>query len=206
MTVDTWLIFITTSLILTVTPGPSIILAVVHSVKFGPKVTLFTALGDISANFIQMTLVAISLGALISISDIVFMVIKWFGVATLCYMGGKMYFTPKRLEISNSCSRRQTISPYKLYISGFVVAISNPKAIVFFTALLPQFIDTTKPLLAQMMIICPTIVTLDFICVMVYAITANRFLRLIHKAPQYLNRLGGLTLIVAAIMLSISSY
>jgi threonine/homoserine/homoserine lactone efflux protein len=81
MTFETWLAFVAASMILTMTPGPSIILGVVHSLNYGVNNTVFTALGDISANFIQMVLVAVGLGIIIASSDLAFQLIKWFGVA-----------------------------------------------------------------------------------------------------------------------------
>ncbi|WP_325894438.1 LysE family translocator [Grimontia sp. NTOU-MAR1] len=206
MTIDTWLVFITASLILTMTPGPSILLGVVHSVKYGPRKTIFTALGDISANLIQMIIVATGLGVIVSSSEMTFVAIKWFGVITLLYMGVKMLFSSQRIDSSTSLPSLNSISAQKLYLSGFFVAMGNPKAIVFFTAFFPQFIDTTKPLLPQMMVMCPTMVVLDFIWVMTYAVTANKFLYFMHKCPSCLNRLGGIILFSAAVIIAINSH
>ena len=147
MTLETWLTFVLASLILTMTPGPSILLGVVHSLNFGVKKTVFTALGDISANFLQMILVAIGLGVIISSSEIAFQLIKWFGVITLLYMGVKMIIS-KPTQIVHS-DVTNTMSNKKMFLSGFFVAAGNPKALVFFTAFFPQFIDPTQSLLLQ---------------------------------------------------------
>ena len=129
MNFETWLAFVAASMILTMTPGPSIILGIVHSMNYGAKKTLFTALGDISANFIQMVLVAIGLGVVIASSDLAFQLIKWFGVITLIYMGAKMVLSkPKAIEFSGLSN---TISRRKLFINGFLVAAGNHKAIIF---------------------------------------------------------------------------
>ena len=90
MELEIWLTYVAASLILTATPGPSIFLGMVHLLNYGVKNTLYTALGDISANFIQMMLVAIGLGAIVAASETAFQTIKWFGVITLCYLGLKM--------------------------------------------------------------------------------------------------------------------
>ena len=117
MNFETWLAFVAASMILTMTPGPSIILGIVHSMNYGAKKTLFTAVGDISANFIQMVLVAIGLGVVIASSDLAFQLIKWFGVITLIFMGAKMVLSkPKALEFSELSN---TISRRKLFINGF---------------------------------------------------------------------------------------
>ncbi len=203
MNFETWLAFVAASMILTMTPGPSILLGVVHSMNYGAKKTLFTALGDISANFIQMVLVAIGLGVVIASSELAFQLIKWFGVVILIYMGAKMVLSkPKALELSQLNSH---ISRRKLFINGFLVAAGNPKAIVFFTAFFPQFIDPDKPLLAQLLIMCPTMATLDFIWVMLYALSAQQFLGFMQTRPSLLNRVGGSALLGASAFLATTS-
>lgn len=106
---------------------------VVHAIKFGPGKTVITALGDISANFLQMILVAVGLGVIIASSELAFTVIKWFGVITLLYMGIQM-LRSKPLNIQSE-STQSAIPKHKLFLCGFLVAAGNPKAIVFFTAL-----------------------------------------------------------------------
>ena len=205
MTIETWLFFVAASLTLTMTPGPSILLGVIHSVKYGARKTIFTALGDISANFIQMVIVAIGLGVVVSNSEVAFMIIKWFGVVTLLYMGAKMFFGSLKLESTAQSTPPESIAAHKLFFSGFFVAAGNPKAMVFFTAFFPQFIDTTKPLFPQMMVMCPAMAVLDFTWVMLYAVTAKRFLYFIQDRPSCINRLGGIALLGAAVLLAITS-
>ncbi|GAA3943903.1 LysE family translocator [Litoribacillus peritrichatus] len=132
MTLETWLAFVAASLVLTMTPGPSILLGMVHSVHFGVKKTTFTALGDITANFLQMVFVAIGLGVIIANSETAFQIIKWFGVITLLYMGVKMFMQTTKAPANDKTT--QDATPGKLFLSGFMVAAGNPKAIVFFTA------------------------------------------------------------------------
>ena len=203
MNIETWITFVVASLVLTMTPGPSILLGVVHSMKYGTKKTVITALGDITANFIQMTLVAIGLGVIIASSELAFLIIKWFGVVALLYMGLKMFFgNPVSIE---SSSDQPHVSNYKLFFSGFFVAAGNPKAIVFFTAFFPQFIDPSQPLFQQMAIMAPTMAVLDFVMVMVYALSAKKFLGFIRKHPMRLNRTGGSALVLASIFLAFSN-
>jgi len=203
MNIETWLAFVAASLVLTMTPGPSILLGVVHAMKYGASKTAVTALGDISANFLQMMLVAIGLGAVIANSESAFLAIKWFGIATLIYMGIKMLLS-KPPEI-NKVSAEEPIAKHKLFLSGFFVAAGNPKAIVFFTAFFPQFIDPNQPLLQQMAIMCPTMAILDFTWVMIYALSTKKFLGFMKTHPMVLNRAGGSALISASIFLMFSS-
>ena len=99
MTLDVWIAFVFASLVLTMTPGPSIRIAMVHSMKFGARKTLATACGDISANFLQMLLVALGLGAVIAASAAAFQAIKWFGVIALLFMGIRLVLPQKQHKI-----------------------------------------------------------------------------------------------------------
>ncbi|EAS40533.1 LysE family translocator [Photobacterium profundum] len=98
-----------------------------------------------------------------------------------------------------------TSSRGRLFINGFIVAAGNPKAIVFFTAFFPQFIDPSQPLLQQMLIMCPTMALLDFTWVMIYAMTAKRFLGFMQTRPRLLNRVGGSSLLGASCFLAFSN-
>ncbi|MDB4224833.1 LysE family translocator [Granulosicoccus sp.] len=203
MSFETWLTFVAASLVLTMTPGPSILLGVVHSMQYGIRKTTVTALGDVSANFAQMILVALGLGAVIASSELAFLAIKWLGVVTLLYMGLKMLLSkPLELRTENS---QPAIPAKKMFMSGFLVAAGNPKAIIFFTAFFPQFIDPTQPLFQQMAIMCPTMAVLDFTWVMIYGLSANRFLGFMHNNPMALNRFGGSALISASGFLAFSN-
>lgn len=202
MSIENWIAFVLASMVLTMTPGPSILLGVVHSVNYGVKKTMYTALGDITANCIQMILVAVGLGVVIASSDMAFQAIKWFGVITLVYMGLKMVLAkPASVEVT----QQVTSSRGRLFINGFIVAAGNPKAIVFFTAFFPQFIDPSQPLLQQMLIMCPTMALLDFTWVMIYAMTAKRFLGFMQTRPRLLNRVGGSSLLGASCFLAFSN-
>jgi len=204
MNIETWLAFVAASLVLTMTPGPSILLGVVHSVKYGARKTVLTALGDISANFLQMLLVAIGLGVVIANSELAFTIIKWFGVVTLLYMGLKMVLSKPALLQTAELSQG-SVPAHKLFASGFLVAAGNPKAIVFFTAFFPQFIDPAQPLFPQMAIMCPTMAVLDFTWVMLYALSAKKFLGFMKSRPMYLNQVGGSALVAASGILAFST-
>lgn len=204
MSLETWFAFVAASMLLTITPGPSILLGVVHSMQYGVKKTLFTALGDISANFLQMLLVAIGLGVIIASSELAFTVIKWFGVIVLLYMGIKMLFASAK-PIQTQQTLTKDAHPTRLYLSGFLVAAGNPKAIVFFSAFFPQFIDPTQSLFSQMLIMCPTMAILDFSWVMFYALSANRCLGFMQQCPHFFNRIGGGALVGASALLALST-
>lgn len=196
MTFETWLAFAAASLLLTMTPGPSILLGMVHSLNFGARKTVYTALGDISANMVQMLLVAIGIGVVLAHSAFMFQAIKWTGVLVLLFMGWRAWHAPSSYEPDGEKTRRD--DAIKLFASGFLVAIGNPKALVFFTAFFPQFIDPAKNLQSQLLLMCPTMALLDFSFVMLYAAGAGELLGFLKKHPRALNRLSGSVLMTAA--------
>lgn len=204
MNIETWISFVAASLILTVTPGPSIFLGIAHSVSFGVRRVVYTALGDITANFLQMLLVSIGLGVVISTSEYAFNFVKWFGVITLAYLGVKMFLS-KSEGFKNADININTRSNLKLYISGFMVAAGNPKAIVFFTAFLPQFIDSSKPVLQQLAILCPTMAILDFTLVMLYALMAKKVVSANSSRINTINKVSGGLLVGASGLLAASN-
>jgi len=196
MSLETWLAFVAASLLLTMTPGPSILLGMVHSLHFGARRTLFTALGDVSANMIQMILVAIGLGVVLAHSALAFQIIKWTGVGVLLYMGWRAWHAPASHEPEPDS--RLGGQPARLFTAGFLVAFSNPKALVFFTAFFPQFIDPARNLDTQLLLMCPTMTFLDFLFVMLYAAGANGLAGHLKQHPKALNRVSGSVLISAA--------
>lgn len=202
MNFETWLAFVAASLVLTMTPGPSILLGMVHAVCFGVRKTLFTALGDICANMMQMLLVAVGLGVVLAQSTSAFAVIKWTGVAVLLLMGWRAWHTPTSPAATPGTGLHE--GRRHLFLSGFLVAISNPKAIVFFAAFFPQFIDPARRLDAQLLVMCPTMAALDFLFVMLYASGAGGMLGFLKQKPRLLNRLSGSVLVGAAAVLSLA--
>lgn len=200
MSLETWLAFVAASLVLTMTPGPSILLGMVHALRFGTRRTLYTAAGDISANMIQMLLVAAGLGIIVANSAVAFQAIKWAGVVVLIYMAYKMWRSAPVLP--DAATPDRSSHPARLYASGFAVAFGNPKALVFFTAFFPQFIDPAAPFMPQLSIMCPTMALLDFSFVMLYAAGAKQCLGFLRQHPRLLNRAAGGTLMTAAGLLA----
>lgn len=203
MDFDVWLAYFIACFVLTMTPGPSIFLGMVHSLNYGYKNTVFTALGDISANFVQMMLVVIGLGAIIANSESAFLWIKWIGVAVLLCIGIKTFFSQSK-QIEFQTLQEADTSRSKLFFQGFLVAAGNPKGIVFFSAFFPQFIDPTMPLIPQIAIMCPTVMILDFSWVMCYAVFASKLADRFSANPNLLKRVGGGVLIGAGGLLALS--
>ncbi len=198
--------YIGTVIVLALTPGPSTMLGSAHGMRYGAKGTLPTIAGDLSANTLQMLAASVGLGAVITNSATAFTVIKWTGVAYLVWMGiTHLRHATDELTQQNSSGAR---SPWSRYAQGFVTSASNPKAIVFFAALFPQFIDPTAsvlPVAAQFVILAVTFLVIDGVSVLLYAATAGRASAWLSKKGRVTaqRRFTGIALIGAAGLLSL---
>lgn len=199
MNIEVWFIYVGTVLVLMSTPGPSQLLILSNSISNGFKRSLFTAAGDLSANFIQMLVASVGLVSIISRSQEFFVVIKWAGVIYLIYLGLKLIFSKKQIEVAGE---KQMRSGRSLYWQGFITSAANPKAVVFFAALFPQFINPEGSLFLQFAILSSTYLILDAIFLCFYGKFAEWVsLKLVPSARSHLNKISGGFLICAAILL-----
>lgn len=211
MSFEVWLSFTILSVMMVMTPGPSVLIGMSHALRYGARPTLMTALGDVTANMIQMVIAAVGLGAVLATSAAAFAVVKWCGVAFLLVIGLMSFFrkaqkTKSQTEIeTKSVGHYETVSRRKLFREGFLVAAGNPKAIAFFGALFPQFVDPGAPLAPQLLMLGATFVILDYCFVMIYAIGAARIMPWLirHGGNNAIARVSGVILIVAAGLLSL---
>lgn len=199
MNIEIWLAYITTVLVLMSTPGPSQLLMLSNSIQNGFEKSLATAAGDLSANFLQMIVASVGLVSLIQNSHQFFIFVKWVGVTYLVYLGLKLILSKNTHSIENSNNQRSAKS---LYWQGFITSAANPKAIIFFAALFPQFINPTEPLLLQFAILSATYLLTDAIFLSFY----GKFSELIAKQlsssfSKYFDKVSGAFLISAAILL-----
>ncbi len=172
MSVQSWLIYLTLVLVATSTPGPAVLFIMTNSTLHGWGKATFSALGNILGLFSLGLLAVTGLGAVIETSMIVFNVIKYSGAAYLIFIGCKLFFQ-KDLGFDKDMNQTvtNTVSSKKIFFQAFGVAVSNPKAIVFLTALFPQFIDTNTPLLPQFSILI-VVLMVFFMPPIFYPITA----------------------------------
>lgn len=197
MDIDIWLLYLGTVLAFMCTPGPSHILMLSNSLGHGFKKSSATALGDLSANFLQMTAASIGLATVLQSSQHYFIIIKWAGVAYLAYLGVRLILSRKSsLEAASSRSSKS------LYWQGFITSAANPKAVVFFAALFPQFISTSEALLSQFIVLSLTYLIIDGLFLCFYGKFAEFFAtKLQTHIGQYFNKISGFLFIGAAILL-----
>lgn len=197
-----WLSFVGTVLLLVLTPGPSVLLAVANGMKYGTRKTMGTILGDLSANLIQMTLAAAGLATLITSTGSLFQWIKYAGVAYLVYMGIKKL----RAKPGSTISKEQIAGRgfLQLYAEGFLMSAANPKAIVFFAALFPLFLNPATALIPQMLVLGVTFLLLDGSTLWLYARFATRLKSYLEnkRQQQLQNKIVGSLLILSGLLLS----
>ncbi|MBW2565240.1 MAG: LysE family translocator [Deltaproteobacteria bacterium] len=202
------LLFSMTVFIASIIPGPSMLLALTHGMHFGVKRTIASAIGNVTVTLIQASISIAGLGAVLMASETVFQVIKWAGAIYLVYMGinllrsSKTSLSPTGLNPSkNCCSLR------KMYIQGAFVTAGNPKAIVFFTAIFPQFVDPNAAYLIQFCMLLSICGFIAFTCFMIYAISGSRIVSLFSNASvgKYIKRIIGGTFIGAGVGLAVSN-
>lgn len=176
MDLENWLLFSSIALAATITPGPAALLVTSHSFGYGVKSTIVTILGNISGLFLLSLLSVMGLSALVLYSTIAFTVVKTAGAIYLIYLGVRLWrhgFARSTDGINNNAVRRQP-NILKMYSQGITVALSNPKAIAFTTALFPQFIDHQLPLLPQFTILVTTFMLYSFACLFIYSLFGSR--------------------------------
>lgn len=204
MTFDTWWLYLVTLLIFMSTPGPSHLLMISISTTNGPRRSLATAAGDLSANAIQIALAGTGLATLLMASQLGFSVIKWLGVAYLVWIGIRQIMASFRERSGTKAS--QLASLKSLWFKGFITSAANPKAVVFFAALLPQFIDQDQPLIAQMFILGATYIVVDGLFLASYGKGAHWLAsRVTHSGRAWVDRAAGIGLIGTAVMLAMKS-
>ncbi len=202
------LLFSMTVFVASIIPGPSMLLALTHGMQHGVKRTIASALGNVTVTIIQASVSITGLGTILIASETTFQLVKWAGAAYLIYMGISMLFSsksslsPSELSYSN---KRNSLK--KMYLQAAFVTAGNPKAIVFFTAVFPQFIDPHTAYLSQSFMLISVCAFIAFSCFMIYAICGQKIVSLFSKATtgKHIKRVIGGTFLGAGIGLAVSN-
>lgn len=204
MTISTWLLYVSAVFVLTVTPGPSVLMCISLSVNTGPRKALIGALGSTTAIVGIMVLSALGLGATLAASETLFNLLKWLGAGYLAYLGITSLLS-KTTEISVAMSS-SSVSNRRLFSQGLLVGASNPKALLFFGALFPQFIEPSQPHLPQFLMLGCTFIFFELLWLTIYTFSAARakvWLQQPRRATLF-NRATGVVFLLAACMLASS--
>ena len=193
-----YILFLQILIFLFITPGTPRIVIISHSMNYGVKKCIWTALGDVSANIIQGTLVIFVIGSFFLNNPNFLNTLKWAGIAYLFYLAYDVYKIKPKDPNSKNISEKNIFSFYR---DGFLVAGTSPKAWAFFPLIFPQFIDFNSNYVIQFLILITTYVFLDFLSLMAYAIAANRLIVWIKANPRVINTISACVLIIIAFVI-----
>ena len=204
MTLETWLAYVAAVLLFMGAPGPSHLLMVSVAMGNGFRRSLATAAGDLSANALQMALAGLGLAGVLTASGRGFAVVKWLGVAWLVWLGVRQV----RASFARAATAGPAASapPARLWLAGFVTSAANPKAIVFFAALFPQFVDPSRPVAVQLLALGATYVVIDAAFLAGYGRAAGWLgERAGGSVRRWVDRLAGAGLIATAAVIGLRS-
>ena len=198
-----YFLFLQIILFLFITPGTPRIVIISYSMNYGVQKCIWTALGDVTANIIQATLVIFVIGSFFSENSTLLNAFKWIGVAYILYLAYDLYNTrPKDINSKNISSK----SFFSFFKDGFLVAGTSPKAWLFFPLIFPQFIDFNSNYVVQFFILITTYVILDFLSLIGYALLAQKLITWIKANPKTINTISAGVLIFIALIIIITQH
>ena len=195
-----YFLFLQIILFLFITPGTPRIVIISYSMNYGVQKCIWTALGDVTANIIQATLVIFFLKSFFSDNPNFLNTFKWVGIGYLIYLAYDIYKSkPNDVSLENIPSK----SFFSFFKDGFLVAGTSPKAWMFFPLIFPQFIDFNTNYIVQFLILITTYVVLDFLSLIAYAVLARKLIVWIKANPKVINTISACVLIVIAIIIAL---
>ena len=196
-----YFLFLQIILFLFITPGPPRIVIVSYSMNYGVKKCVWTALGDITANIMQASLVIFVIGSFFSENPNFLNLFKWIGVAYILYLAFDIYNSrPKEIDSIKDISKNF----FSFFKDGFLVAGTSPKAWMFFPLIFPQFIDFNENYLIQFLILIITYVVLDFLSLIGYALLAQKLVTWINTKPKTINTISASVLVIIATIIVVT--
>ncbi|MDN3721930.1 LysE family translocator [Roseibium salinum] len=182
------------------TPGPTVLLALTNGSRFGVRRACFGMIGAVMSDFVLIGAVALGLGALLAASEFWFSVVKWVGVCYLAYLGLTLLRSGGALdETLHSVSGERSGSVRSIFLKSFMVAVTNPKGYLFFSAFLPQFIDPMAPQVQQYAVLALVFAGIDFLVMLGYALLGSQAVRILRgSGALWLDRICGGALLTLA--------
>jgi len=196
MDLDTWMIYTAAAVGLSLTPGPNGLLSLTCGIRFGVHRTVFAVCGGVIGFLLLIAASLAGMGALLAASETAFTIAKWLGAIYLVYLGIKTWRArPPEVGAAAPDGIENGAAPLKLFTQGFLVATTNPKAMIFFAAFLPQFMTPDAPWFIQFVIMGGTFAAIEFIYEILLASTAQRIAPWIGANGRWFNRIAGGTFI-----------
>ncbi|WP_026616168.1 LysE family translocator [Ensifer aridi] len=196
----TILAFALVALIGIATPGPTVLLALTNGSRYGVKRATVGMVGAVLSDFVLLGAVALGLGALLAASEFWFSVVKWLGAAYLAFLGVTLLRSQGTLDISPQAPQGAGGgTPRSIFMKSFLVAVTNPKGYLFFSAFLPQFIEPTLPQPPQYAMLALVFASIDFVVMLAYALLGSQAVRFLKSSGTiWLDRVCGGALLALA--------
>jgi homoserine/homoserine lactone efflux protein len=201
MDLGVWVAYLVATTLLSLTPGPGVFSSISSGLHHGPRLGVWNAVGMQAANLVYVAVVALGLGAILLASETLFTTVKWVGVAYLVYLG----IVTWRAEPGAFEDRAGGAKGARdIFTGGFLVNITNPKGIIFFAAIFPQFLDVSRPQLLQYLILGATTLVTDMIVMTGYIVLAARVFRAMREPAhlRWVNRSLGGAFVAAGVALA----
>ena len=196
-----FILYLQIIIFLFITPGTPRIVIISYSMNYGVGKCIWSALGDVTANLIQATLVIFVIGSFFSENSIALNAFKWIGIIYLLYLAYDIYKSrPKSISSEGEIEK----SNLSFFRDGFLVAGTSPKAWMFFPFIFPQFIDFNSNLLVQFVILITTYIVLDFLSLIGYAMLAQKLIKWITANPKTINTISASVLVIIAVIIVVT--
>ena len=196
MSIDVWFAFVVANAVLTLIPGPCVLLVISQSITKGMSAALQCILGDVLGGIVLMILSLVGVGAILAASTTLFVIFKWLGVTYMAYLGYCQIIEAKNISTnSDTCNKKaSTISNFR---TGFIASSLNPKAIAFYMAFLPQFMTPEGDTFLQFTILIITSSIVVGVILTCYALLASSARKAFQheKSKRYFGFTGGSFLI-----------
>ena len=196
-----YFLFLQIVFFLCITPGTPRVVIVTYAINYGVKRSAITAFGDISANTIQMILVAFGIGAIIVTYPQILIYAKWIAVVYLLYLAFDLKKSSKNFSFEKNLSSKSNLS---LYRDGFMVAFFSPKAWGFFGAMFPQFLSLDGDFKIQLLILIISYAAIDFSTLILYGFVAKKIVTWLKANPKTINTISASALLIIAIIFAVA--
>ena len=196
-----FILYLQIIIFLFITPGTPRIVIISYSMNYGVGKCVWSALGDVTANLIQATLVIFVIGSFFSENSKILNAFKWIGIIYLLYLAYDIYKSRPKSISSDGEIEKSNLSFFR---DGFLVAGTSPKAWMFFPFIFPQFIDFNSNLLVQFVILITTYIVLDFLSLIGYAMLAQKLIKWITANPKTINTISASVLVIIAAIIVVT--
>ena len=196
-----YFLFLQITFFLCITPGTPRVIIVTYAINYGLKRSVITAIGDVSANTLQMILIAFGIGTLVSVYPNILDYLRWIGILYLLYIAFDLFKSSKNLDFNKSLSKKVIFHYLEMVFSCF----SQSKSLDIFGAIFPQFLNLEGNFGIQLIILIISWVVLDFSTLIIYGFTAQKIIGWFKTNPKKINTISACALLVIAFMIAFTN-